>query len=69
MNGDAGKIFLTYVIIHQVCDHTILKFVYLLITDHLEFLTGLMFSMYIVWESRKYTLRFSNISILFDMFL
>lgn len=39
------------------------------ITDHLEFLTGLMFSMYIVWESRKYILRFSNISILFDMFL
>ena len=31
MNRDAGKIFLTYVIIHQVCDHTILKFVYLLI--------------------------------------
>lgn len=31
MNLNMGEIFLTYVIIHQVCDHTILKFVYLLI--------------------------------------
>lgn len=31
MNLNMGEIFLTYVIIHQVCDHKILKFVYLLI--------------------------------------